>query len=812
MQSAEMPSTRPGPGRALTLALVLFVLAAVIIYDRAILGALPGGPLSDTEHQGYPFLEYAAGMMRQGSFPHWNPLVFCGTPFFSSFSVPVFYPPRGVLLLLGGASAFSRLSFPIHLVLAGLFSWLFLGRLGLRTPGRLLGSFAFCCGAWANTLFYAGHGSKVVCWSYLPLLLYAVEGWMALGGRDGPEDTGTCRPGGWHRTRYLAIGGLAVGAQALASHPQIMMYSFGTAGLWGLLRLILVPGGRRLRRASVWVTGMVVILVIGALVGGVQLLPGMNFASGSARGEGLDLDRSASYSLPPEETLTMVFPHLFGYRHGFPESTIAGTPVYWGRLGLRLSSEFIGVSVFMLAIAGSLLSRRGVALPLLLVSLFGILVAWGGYTPLYGLLYRLVPLFSKLRAPHMAMFVPASLLPLLAGAGLDGVLDGDLFSGHRRKTFFVIGGAFVLLCLLAVPLAGSLLSGARNGPLAAVGERMDMARGDFLRAAVAGIVVIALVWGFRTSRRAAMLLPGGLILLAGLELVPIDRDFQYYLPCDDLSDAYPAARTDVLSSCTRVFPGENRLMMQGVASVQGYHAAKLSVTESFMTALRVPDVVSGLPVIRQSAADCFLLDGQAVRYTRLRDEIENYLRSSLDTAASAGIDSAQVEAILERIPPDPLPRFFLAESWERVGPDRAREWMSLGYDQSESTLLLERPPGLSARPGSAGEIELISEGPDRLTLMVRRPGEEAGLLVIADTWYDRWRATVDGRPTQILRANYWQRALVVPPSASGALVEIWYDGSEVLHGLLLTIAGLIASAALLLFGRKRRPDQSTGVD
>ena len=46
--------------------------------------------MSDTVAQGYPFFAYTEEAVRNGGLPHWNPYIFCGVPFYSSFSAPVF--------------------------------------------------------------------------------------------------------------------------------------------------------------------------------------------------------------------------------------------------------------------------------------------------------------------------------------------------------------------------------------------------------------------------------------------------------------------------------------------------------------------------------------------------------------------------------------------------------------------------------------------------------------------------------------------------------------------------------------------------
>ena len=55
---------------------------------------------------------------------------------------------------------------------------------------------------------------------------------------------------------------------------------------------------------------------------------------------------------------------------------------------------------------------------------------------------------------------------------------------------------------------------------------------------------------------------------------------------------------------------------------------------------------------------------------------------------------------------------------------------------------------------------MVFEEPGQITVEVGLQRE--GYLVLADTWYPGWRASVDGRSVPILRANYAFRAVFVP--------------------------------------------------
>ena len=747
------------------MALLLALGIAAAVYWPVISSPrLPGGELSDTVHQGYPFLSFTAASIADGRIPHWNPYIFCGIPFYSSFSAPVFYPVRGLLLLAAGPEASVRFIWPVQAFIAALSAWLFLGSLGVSRGGRTVGTIAFAAGAWANTLFYAGHASKMVSWSFLPLLLYACERWW-----------------GTRRAWFLCVGGFCLGMQALSSHPQMFLYSVLAATVWLAWRFMEHPG---VRKALVAASGIAAMILLGAGLGAVQMLPGYNFSRTSTRGEDLPLSQSASYSMPPEETLAMAFPHLFGYRHGFPGSEAGGGPVYWGRLGLRLSSEFTGVSILLLA-AVALLSRkthRGMALGA--VALLGLLVSWGGYAPFYGILYDIAPVFRKLRAPHMAAFLTTSGISLLAGPGFDSAVSG-VRSGRCWKPMAAWGALCLVLFAFCRPILATAQAGwwRRAGAAPAafpelVDTRAGLASGDFLRAAVVSACVAGVV--FAVSRKRIG--PGTASLLvsavAALELVPLDRDFQVFLPQTRIADLYP----EQPGLCEavgegRIFPGGNEFIPLGIRSVTGYHAARTQAVDDMLEGISA----GGLTAVRSTAFTVLVDGGTAAPYEAL---VEGMAPDSTAPAIPAELSV-------------PMPRAFMAASWAPEGDPSA------GVLPPEAVSTVSDDPGIPEPAGEPGSAVITRDEPELVEIATE--SGEPGLLVLADTWHPRWTVSVDGSEARLLRANGWMRAVAVP--AGSHIVSFDYDTSDFSTGLLLSAASALlmaVTAAVELASRRRR--------
>ncbi len=738
---------------------------------------LPGGELSDTVSQGYPFFTYTVESLQNGGLPHWNPYVFCGIPFYSSFSAPVFYPVRGLLLLLGGVESMVRFLFPLQMLIGGIFAWLFLGAIGVSRWGRIIGSLAFAMTAWSNTLFYAGHGSKIICWSFLPLLLYACEKWIQT-----------------NRGKYIAIGGMALGMQTLASHPQMVLYSIGAALIWLGFRAFSRNGstGKNLGNAAL---GILVITLLAAAIGAVQLLPGYNFSRYSTRGADLSLDQASSYSLPPEETVTMLFPHLFGYRHGFPDSTFSGIPLYFGRLGLRLSSEFTGVLVFLLAFAAFIGFKKKYRWPLLTIMATGILISWGGYTPVFSVLYKIIPFFRKLRAPHMAAFLATSAIALSAGPGFDSIFRNSHFS--RRK--FLIGiTSFAAICLLIFFFAHSVLPGLQSGwwermqiPGASgyasvVNRRVDIASPDFLKAAAGALILAGFIY-FRKNGKKGLLVPGSVLsVLIAVELIPLDKDFQVYLNESSVRELY-GNDSDLVSQTGsgRLLPGGNEYVPLHIRSTGGYHAAKPAAAEDLQSMLSTGGVLAA----RQTAFTVLQTQDGCLTYAQFRDYLIEQTLSS---------NPSYVDTLENLLPVEPLPRVWFAESWMKLSEEQCMNLLSSGLDPQEVTILYESPELPETLNISEAEASIETDDPQVVTIRTDNP--ENGLLVLADTWYPRWRVSIDGNPAAIMRANHWQRGVVVPSGHHE--VEFRFDSSDVTIGLVISVAGLLSALIIVALDMK----------
>lgn len=149
-----------------------------------------------------------------------------------------------------------------------------------------------------------------------------------------------------------------------------------------------------------------------------------------------------------------------------------------------------------------------------------------------------------------------------------------------------------------------------------------------------------------------------------------------------------------------------------------------------------------------------------------------------------GMERIDREPIMERLLYRPLDGGL--PLWP--GPPRPeflfRERVLLEYEGSFDLT----PYSPQTRPAANETVTVEQYLPDRVLLGV--DAESAGFLVLADTYYSGWSATVNNQPVPLLRANRAMRAVPIP--AGKSMVEMRYRCWRFEVGALVSILGWLA--------------------
>jgi hypothetical protein len=156
--------------------------------------------------------------------------------------------------------------------------------------------------------------------------------------------------------------------------------------------------------------------------------------------------------------------------------------------------------------------------------------------------------------------------------------------------------------------------------------------------------------------------------------------------------------------------------------------------------------------------------------------------------------------------PSPLARCYVVGGVRPVDGDAAiGTLLSPGFDPSREVVIPDVPPRLptSEEAGTCRVVRLLTS---RVETEVSARSD--AFVVLVDAYSPSWRASVDGVPTPVHRANVAFRAVAVP---AGRHSVVWsYAAPTVWLGLALSLAGLVLAAAVVVVDRRTVAEPGIG--
>ena len=155
--------------------------------------------------------------------------------------------------------------------------------------------------------------------------------------------------------------------------------------------------------------------------------------------------------------------------------------------------------------------------------------------------------------------------------------------------------------------------------------------------------------------------------------------------------------------------------------------------------------------------------------------------------------------------PGALPRAWVAHGWQPARTTDEALLTTAGgeADRSYRTPAIEgAPPAPVGEPRAPSRATVVVDDDQRVDLEVQ--ARRAGYVILTDTFYPGWEATVDGAEAPILAANVAFRAVRVP--AGEHLVSFRYRPASVVVGGAVSgmTAYAMATAGAVLWWRRRR--------
>ena len=738
----------PAPRFAFGWAALVYAVGTLSLAYPALAGLFLVNPHSDQYIAGYAFREFAASTLKAtGHFPLWNPYLFGGMPYVAAMHGDIFYPTF-LLRMIMPTDAAMTWGFIIHVFLAGLFTYGFLRAIGYGFYGSLVGGLAYMMSGQIASYVSPGHDGKLFVSALFPLAL-----WMLYRAFRGGKH--------WAWGAFALIVGLCV----LSPHPQLLQYLLLTCGAYSLFLAFATLDGLKLpRQTAISRLGLALLSVfVGLAVGAVQYLPVREYVKWSPRAGGLpDYRTATSYAWPPEELLNAYLPQFSGILDN-----------YWGRNGIHLHSDYVGVIV--LALAGLAFSglrsnpQRKQIIFWSVALIISILWSLGGATPFYHLPYALVPGTKYFRAPATIFFVGTLAIALLACAGTERFLRLQV-SRKYVIGWLIFGGVIALLASL-----GGLTNVAESFADPRAIDRVQANSGAvFLGAwrSFAFVLLFAALWyvldrGRISVKQAAWVVAA----LMAIDLWSIERIYWMFSPPAKVIYASNPIIETLKSEPQPVrvfaFPVRQRgpdailsgdaLMTHRLRNVLGYHGnqlgrynelvglnsddnrlfsanvLQLTNTKYFLTNLSELPFIGNTTLAKGPVVDA---SGDSLYLYRLNAE-NPY--SWVTPVAVKAPDDQVLATVLN-------PRFDLKRA--------------ALFDTSAQITAAQNVQSLPAALAVTSSVRKYEAGSVQIDLSA--PAPKGSSLIVSENYYPGWIATADGKPARLGRADYSMIGVELP--------------------------------------------------
>jgi hypothetical protein len=704
----------------------------------------------DAKAQFQPQLQFLANALAGRDSPFWTPNVFAGWPQIADPQSLLFSPLHLLLVWLDpgfGFQAADAVTF-MALFLGGLAIIAIFADRGWNGAGALVAALAFAFGGSAAARIQ--HTSEVLSLAYLPPALWLL--------------TRALQRSSW---RSGIAAGVVAGLIA-ADRDQVALL-----GLYLLVGMVvhhwIECGVAGVRTSAKPLAGAA---LAGAVVTAIPVVLTALLAARSNRPE-IAYAFAGTGSLHPALLLTSAFADLFATNN--PAIPYWGPPSDpWGPTGLILAQNmgeiYAGavplVALLGIGLGGGFLWARDIRPFTIALAIF-LLFALGWYTPAFGVLFHLLPGVSLYRRPADATFVIGLLYALIAG-----------YSVHRWLADTARASTLQRLAMAALPVA--FLAAAVGVALAS--GKLDVSRSPILYGLGWAGLALAALGAARRWRDQPLIAAGVIAAALTLDLAWNNGPN----PSTGLPPAaYDALRPDTTNeTIARLRKGlgqtaapdrRDRVELAGI----GYHWPNIGLVHGFdhvfgqnplrlgdfATATGVGDTVATpeqrtfsplYPSFRSAFADLL-----GVRFIATGVPVER-IDKALKPGDLAFVARTPDAWLYEN--PRALPRVMVIADWQLADFAQLIRTGWPDVDPGRTVLLEQAPsdlPALAKSPAAVGSARIKHYGNAEVVVTAEAPA--GGFLLLTDVWHPWWRASVDGNPAPILKADVLFRAVRLPP-------------------------------------------------
>jgi hypothetical protein len=672
---------------------------------------------------------------------------------------------------------------------------------------------------WVNSIMLAsaGHAYKLEVLAFSVLSLCLIE--KSIRAATVRKSVG-----------FGILAGLAIGIMMIEQQDVALLAGL-FVGSYTMFRLVQIHGRNLLR----WGAILAPVAIVSLLLAGNTLIGSYKHniagaasmqSDGEKKGGTQKWDYITQWSMVPGEWPDLIAPGWSGWSTGNPEGP------YWGKIGqsaewdttkqgfqnFKLDSVYIGIIPFLLAafgLWGAILNRKNeegkVILFWSIAGTVGLALAFGKYSLLYKLFFEL-PLVSNIRAPIKLLDNFQICLAIVAAFGLDRLLSegqGRKFS----KVFLIISASCFGLMLLA---GLKLLSfpASVNTTLTKLGYEQftevivqNMANAWF-HAALLSLVCAGLafmVW--KGVGKSKWVMTSFICILAVDSLLLTS----HYFKADNIATL---KKGNGLISYLKENQGNERTFFvdqggiynQWLASDGPFHGLNLfNIWQMPRMPVMYKEYLGSvgrnqirlweLSAIKYVAAPASIMQ-QLKQNPALGKQFIPVLNYQVPTAQGMRSD-----VLLEF--KGSIPRFALFQNWETAPLNEHCKKLVSPQHNPKTTILIDSELEMDPRQG-VRTFQPLDARVTKRKASVEVQADSSSILRFSQRYQPNWEVFVDGKPAKLLRIDYLNMGVHVPPG--NHIVEFQCPKSTPKR--VFTIAVLIASFIGAVFLLKRNAEPS----
>ncbi|MFQ6618470.1 MAG: YfhO family protein, partial [Fidelibacterota bacterium] len=711
-----------------------------------------------------------------------------------------------------------------HFLIAGFFMYIFIRKKGLGFYPAIFSGVTYMFTPYLITMFTFGHGSQMMTAAYIPVVLYVIDELFQK-----------------RNLLWAAIAAVAIGFQLQRGHVQIIYYTWIMMGIYYVFTCITLYREKKeigeLGKITLW---LLIALVLAFGIASVIYIPLYNYTGysirGTAEGGGTGFDYATSWSFHPKEMMTFLIPSFYGF----------GGFTYWGRMPFTDYPNYMGIIPLFLAISAFFYRRPKIAIFFGILIVLSLLISFGRHFSIfYKLLYNFLPFFNKFRVPAMMLIMVQFSVAALAGYGLHNLLQGEApgklrskakISGFMRVREIKAAAVFILTVIISVfkgNIESSMMSVYPGDPRFSDeiqrnvnSQRFDLFFKDLWIVTliiIGGSLLLILKFAGKVGANFAAL---GLLALTVMDLWIVDFKLNKTQPEAVLVNYLEEDRLVQYlkrdTSLYRIFPlgrlfNEKRWAAHKISSIGGYHPAKLRIYQEFLEQMGFPN-----NFIRKYYKRV-IKDGKPTFAPRDSSEIPDVERMS-HLAALRMLNVKYVIApflipeplltLEEKIPVKvdgqvaPLGVYRLKNYLPRaysVGIYKLRKTRHMVFQELKSGrfdperyVILEKDPPIEPFPDKSIKDDVVRiEKYDLHEIEIFVNLKKPRLVVLSEIYYPAgWKAFIDGKPAEILKANYILRSVAVP--AGVHRIKFIFSPTDIRIGFFVTVIFTFIIASIIV--------------